>query len=176
MRKLSPGEVSNLATVTELVNGRKGTRILIYLMPKPKLLAILLPVSCQLSLFPTSKSSTKAPHYDLHMTNTQKIKAEFKIPNSFIQEAATENKEWKIQTEPPPFILILASQSSTRRVSLNLGWPFHGPLPCSWHCLTSLCVFLLKINEPLNYKKMDREESHWLGCSRAHTHWASLKP
>ena len=60
MRKLSPGEVSNLATVTELVNGRKGTRILIYLMPKPKVLAILLPVSCQLSLFPTSKSSTKA--------------------------------------------------------------------------------------------------------------------
>ena len=102
MRKLSPGEVSNLATVTELVNGRKGTRILIYLMPKPKVLAILLPVSCQLSLFPTSKSSTKAPHYDLHMTNTQKIKAEFKIPNSFIQEAATENKEWKTHTEASP--------------------------------------------------------------------------
>ena len=41
-RKLSPEEVSNLAT--QLINGREGTRILIHLTPKPKLLAILLPV------------------------------------------------------------------------------------------------------------------------------------
>lgn len=44
MRKLSPMEVSKLLVVTQLVNVKEGTKILIHVMPIPKLLATLLPV------------------------------------------------------------------------------------------------------------------------------------
>lgn len=97
-RKLSPGEVSNLAT--QLINRREETRILIHLTPKPKLLAILLPVH-SLTISPASKTSQRRHASIYTWPALNKSRWSWKIPK-FIHLSGSSWIEWKPHAEASP--------------------------------------------------------------------------